>query len=193
MAASITVQSMPPPPSPSATLGKQCCESGSGSGSVGSIFFGPPGSGSGSCYHQAKIVRKTLIPTVLWNLFDFLSLKNDGNVPSKSNKLKNILIKKISFFGNLKVIPDRDPHQNVMDPQHCWQRRRGHLTIALRLRFFSRVFHEEKPVFDGGACSTRACVARRSRIPSPRDGYRGYSRSWRRQASSQSKITSFIT
>ncbi len=44
--------------------------------------FGPPGSGSwsgpgsisqrygsGSFYHQAKIVRKTLIPTVLW-LFD---------------------------------------------------------------------------------------------------------------------------
>jgi hypothetical protein len=27
--------------------------------------FGPPGSGSGSFYHQAKIVRKTLISTVL--------------------------------------------------------------------------------------------------------------------------------
>jgi hypothetical protein len=27
--------------------------------------FGPPGSGSGSFYHQAKIVRKTLILTVL--------------------------------------------------------------------------------------------------------------------------------
>ncbi len=27
--------------------------------------------------HQAKIVRKTLIPTVLWLLYDFLSLKND--------------------------------------------------------------------------------------------------------------------
>jgi hypothetical protein len=27
--------------------------------------FGPPGSGSGSFYHQAKIVEKTLIPTVL--------------------------------------------------------------------------------------------------------------------------------
>jgi hypothetical protein len=46
--------------------------------------FGPPGSigqrhGSGSFYHQAKIVRKTLIPTVC----DFLSSKNDVNVPSK--------------------------------------------------------------------------------------------------------------
>jgi len=45
--------------------------------------FGPPsgsisqryGSGSGSFYHQAKIVRKTVDPTALWLLFDFLSLK----------------------------------------------------------------------------------------------------------------------
>ncbi len=35
---------------------------------------------------SSKIVRKTLIPTVLWLLVDFLSLKNDVNVPSKSNK-----------------------------------------------------------------------------------------------------------
>ncbi len=51
--------------------------------------FRPPGSGSMSqmygsvsFYHQTKIVRKTLIPTVLWLLLDFLSLKNDVNVPS---------------------------------------------------------------------------------------------------------------
>jgi hypothetical protein len=37
------------------------------------------GSGSGSFYHHAKIVRKTLIVT----LFDFLSLKKDVNVPLK--------------------------------------------------------------------------------------------------------------
>jgi hypothetical protein len=41
--------------------------------------FGPPG--SGSFYHQAKLARKTLIP---------LSLKNDVNVPSKSNKQNNL-------------------------------------------------------------------------------------------------------
>ncbi len=34
------------------------------------------GSGYGSFYHQVKIVRKTFIPTVLWLLYDFLSLKN---------------------------------------------------------------------------------------------------------------------
>jgi hypothetical protein len=59
--------------------------------------FGPPRSGSistrsGSCsgsfYHQAKIVRKTSIPTVLWLLYDFLSLKNVVNLASKSNKQK---------------------------------------------------------------------------------------------------------
>jgi hypothetical protein len=52
--------------------------------------FGPPGSGSGfisrrygsgSSYHQAKLVRKRLIPTVLRLLFEFLSLKNVVNVP----------------------------------------------------------------------------------------------------------------
>ncbi len=63
--------------------------------------FGPPGSGSistryesgsscGSFYNQAKMVRKTLISTVLWLLYDFLSLKNDVNVALKSNKQKNI-------------------------------------------------------------------------------------------------------
>ena len=40
--------------------------------------FGPLG--SGSFYHQAKIVRKTLILTVLWLLLDFLSFKNNVNV-----------------------------------------------------------------------------------------------------------------
>jgi hypothetical protein len=47
--------------------------------------FGPPGSGtesitqrygsgSGSFYHQAKVVRKILIPIALQLLFDFLTL-----------------------------------------------------------------------------------------------------------------------
>jgi hypothetical protein len=60
--------------------------------------FGPPGSGSssqrngsGSFYHQAKIIRKTLISAVLWLLFDFFSLKNDVNVTSKGNKQEKTL------------------------------------------------------------------------------------------------------
>jgi hypothetical protein len=53
----------------------------SGSGSVSQIY----GSGSGSFHHQEKIVSKTLISSVLC-LYDFFSLKNDVNVPSKGNK-----------------------------------------------------------------------------------------------------------
>jgi hypothetical protein len=62
--------------------------------------FGPPGSGSGSIsqrygsfYHHAKKVRKTLIPTALGLLFDFLSLKIMymylQKVLSKKTKQKN--------------------------------------------------------------------------------------------------------
>ncbi len=118
--------SIPPP---------QCCGSESGSGFT---CFGPPGSGSGSgsFYHSAKIVRKNLISTVLWLLFDFLPFKNDVKVPSKSNVQKNF-VKKIIFWlascrsmmkiegsGSASInqrhgSADPDPHQNVMDPQHC--------------------------------------------------------------------------
>jgi hypothetical protein len=46
---------------------------GSGSGSISKTKrYGP---GSGSFYHQTKMVTKTLIPTALGLLFDFLSLK----------------------------------------------------------------------------------------------------------------------
>jgi hypothetical protein len=51
-----------------------------GSGSISPSY----GSGSGSFYHQTKIIRKTWIPTAWWLLYDILSLKNDVNVPSKS-------------------------------------------------------------------------------------------------------------
>jgi hypothetical protein len=45
-----------------------------------------------SFYHQTKVVRKALIPNVLLLLFDFLSLKNDVNVPSKGKKQKNFFL-----------------------------------------------------------------------------------------------------
>jgi hypothetical protein len=48
------------------------------------------GSGSGS-----------LIPAALGLLFDFLSWKNDVNVPSKSNMLKNIF-KNLIFCWHLE-------------------------------------------------------------------------------------------
>ncbi len=119
---------------------KQCW----GSGSVGFVpmFLGlldpdPVVRGIDPDPDPSIIVRKTLIPTVLWLLFDLLSLKNYVNVPSKSNKqksLKNIFLlaswrsmTKIaagSKSGSISqrhgsAYPDPDPHQNVMDPQHC--------------------------------------------------------------------------
>ena len=93
-----------------------------------------PESGS---FYQAKLVSISLIPTVLWLLFDFLSLKNDVNVPSKSNEQKNFLllffcwpVTKIAGSGSEygfisqrhgSAEPDLDPdlHQYGMDPQHC--------------------------------------------------------------------------
>jgi hypothetical protein len=79
-------------------------------------FFGPPGSGSGyisqrygsgSFYHSAQIVRKTLISTVLGLLFDFLPLKTDVNVPSKSNMQKNCFSKNLFFVSASGSISQR--------------------------------------------------------------------------------------
>ena len=66
-------------PNPDVCIGSP----GSGSRSISK------GYGSGSFYHHAINCRKTLIPTVLRLLFDFLSLKNDVSVASKCNKQKN--------------------------------------------------------------------------------------------------------
>ncbi len=81
---------------------RQCC------GSVGSVCFWASririrhylyGSGSRSFHQQAKKVRKTLIPVFLL-LFDFLSLKTDVNVSSKSNKPKHFR-KKLIYCWHL--------------------------------------------------------------------------------------------
>ncbi len=78
------------------------------------------------------MVGKTLNPIVLWLLYDFLSLKNDVNVPSKSNKQKNIFLltswrslTKIAGSGSASGSisqgygsADPDPYQNFLDPQH---------------------------------------------------------------------------
>ncbi len=70
------------------------------------LFLGT-GSGSGSFYHQEKIVRKTLIPTALRLLFDFLSLKNDVNVPylqKVPNQQKNFS----KFFVGILNVDDEN-------------------------------------------------------------------------------------
>ncbi len=87
--------------------------------------------------YQGKIVRKTLTATILRLLCDFLSLKNDVNVTSKSNKQKKL--EKIVFLlaswrsmtkiaeswsGSISQMhgsADPDPYQNVTDLQHWWK------------------------------------------------------------------------
>ncbi len=126
--------------------------------SVVRYVFGPPGSGSGSIslmygsgsfYHQAKLVRKTLIRLH----FDFLPLKNDVNVPSKSNKQKKqkkytfLLVSwrsvtKIAGSGaGSKSVSQRhgsvypDPYQNFTDPQHwLYLSRKPRLGLLVRLK-----------------------------------------------------------
>jgi hypothetical protein len=93
--------------------------------------------------------------------FDFLSLKNDVNVPSKSNNQKNYL-KNLFFVGILKFNdensngqkhgptdpdPHPDPHQNVVDRNTGWYKITlsmevtGQELISLRRRakLFSRL------------------------------------------------------
>jgi hypothetical protein len=69
-----------------------------GSGSISQRYgsCSESGCGSGSFYHSAKIVRKTMISSVFCLLFAFFSSKNDVNVPSRS-KIQKTCFKKIIF------------------------------------------------------------------------------------------------
>ncbi len=61
---------------------------------------------------SSKITTKTLIPSVLWLLCDFLSLKNDENFASKSNKQKTEGKKNkflLPSWRSLTKIADSDP------------------------------------------------------------------------------------
>ncbi len=62
-----------------------------GSGSISQKYGTGSGSGSGSFYQQAKLGRKTWIPTV--TSFGLFIFKNHVNVLSKSNKQKNFFFK----------------------------------------------------------------------------------------------------
>jgi hypothetical protein len=61
------------------------------------------GSESASFHHKAKTVIRTLFYTVLWLLHDFLSLKNDGKVPTK-NKSKKLKKNKLIFLKSWKPL-----------------------------------------------------------------------------------------
>jgi hypothetical protein len=116
----------------------QCNGSGSKSGS-GPYVFGPPGygsisqiwPGSGSSKNSKKNIDSYCFVT---SLYDFLSLKNDVNVPSKSNKQKKLRkiiflltscrsLTKIAGSGSISQrygSADPDPYKNCMNPQHCF-------------------------------------------------------------------------
>ncbi len=66
--------------------------------------------GSGFFHHQAKKVRKTLISTFLCLLLDFLDMKTDVNVPSKSTKQK--VWKKKLFVGILSASDEKSRIRN---------------------------------------------------------------------------------
>ncbi len=85
---------------------------------------------------SCKNSKKNLDSYYFVTLFDCLSLKNEVNVPSKSNKQKKLCFKisfllaswrsmtKIAGSGSISQrhgSADPDPPQNVMDPQHCFQ------------------------------------------------------------------------
>ncbi len=128
----INVADLDPNPDPDPHVFGPC---GSGSGSTSQRY------GSGSFYYKAKIVKKTLISTVLWRLFDLLPLKNYVKVPSKSN-VEKIFFKLVFWLASWRSMmkiegsrsasgsisqrhgsadPDPDLHKNVMNPQHCLQ------------------------------------------------------------------------
>jgi hypothetical protein len=69
-----------------------------------------------------QINKKTLILTVLRLLYDFLSLKNNVNIPSKSKKERNFVVKFLKVITGSGSVNQRcgssDPYINVMDPQH---------------------------------------------------------------------------
>ncbi len=92
------------------------------------------GSGSGSFYHQAKIVRATLKPTVLQLLWLFIFEKL-CKCSSKKKWAENFFFKLVFCWrleGQLRIagcgpisvrhgpaVPDG--HQNVTDPEHWYQ------------------------------------------------------------------------
>jgi hypothetical protein len=76
---------------------------------------------------SSKNSKKNLDSYYLVTFFYFLSLKNDVNVPLKSNKQKNFKTKLVFVAGSKSGSisqrhgsADPDPHQNVMDPQNCY-------------------------------------------------------------------------
>ncbi len=90
---------------------------GSGFGSISQRY----GSGSGSFYHRAKIVRKTLIPTILWLFLTFYLWKMYlQKVISRKNKNKNLF-----FVGILRVYDENSRIRIRIHLSEAWIRGSG--------------------------------------------------------------------
>jgi|LakMenE18May11ns_1017448.scaffolds.fasta_scaffold9926239_2 hypothetical protein len=80
----------PDPPDPDPPDPRVFGPTGSGSGSTSQRYGSWSCSCSGSFYHHAKIVRKTLIPTILWLLLNFYLWKMMCKCSFKSHKQKKL-------------------------------------------------------------------------------------------------------
>ncbi len=106
----------------------------SGSGSIGSICFWAIRIRLRILQSSSKNCKKTLIPTVLWLLYDFLSLKNDVNIPTESNKQKNLDKNKFLLKSWKSLTKKQDPDPNP-DPDPLV---RG-IDPRIRIRFRTKI------------------------------------------------------
>ncbi len=84
--------------------GKQVCLERNSVADPDPYVFAPPGSGSisqrygsGSFCHQARIVRITLIPTVLWLLYDFLLKMMEMYLQKVISKITYVAVSKFTY------------------------------------------------------------------------------------------------
>ncbi len=88
------------------------------------LVFGPSGSvsqryGSGSFYHQAKIVRKPLTYCIVTSLWLFIFVKCCTCTYLQKVKNKKVFVYILKVTEETVRGADPDPYQNVMDSQHC--------------------------------------------------------------------------
>ncbi len=76
------------------------------------------------------------MPSVLWLLYDLISLKNDVNVPSQ--RYYFLLASWRSLTNRSGQDPHPDPYQNVTDPKRYlwWMRYRRFLSVSTKLQNF---------------------------------------------------------
>ncbi len=109
-----------------------------GPGSTSQMYGSGSGLGSGSFYIHAKIVRTTLIPSILWLFLTFyLAEKIVLKISFLLESWRSMT--KIAGSGSISQKhgsedPDPDPPQNVMDPEHWSLPRRTLNGVSLSMQ-----------------------------------------------------------